>query len=170
MNDERILLLQEAARTLHLTQRELAELVGCSLRTIQRVYRGRSTLGRAPIGLLTRAVHPLNPELAATIASHERMTLEECGIAPPPPLPVAAPVVAAVPSAPPKPSPHAADSVLCAAADLLKLPPYAVRPVVMAVFARTRDLGLSVEAVIAALLASEQLEPRAEAPSAAADE
>ncbi len=64
---------------------------------------------------------------------------------------------ASVHPAPAPSSPAAADSVVCAAADAMNLPPRALRPALLAAFKRAHTLGLSVEAVKAWLESSEQL-------------
>jgi hypothetical protein len=43
------------------------------------------------------------------------------------------------------------DSVVCAAAEAMSLSPQATRPSVLAAFARARDAGLTLAAVVAAL-------------------
>jgi len=40
------------------------------------------------------------------------------------------------------------DSVVCAAAEAMSLSPQAIRPAVLAAFARARDAGLSLDAVV----------------------
>jgi hypothetical protein len=157
MDDGSLVLLYEVTRLLSLNQRELAQAIDTSYRTVQRIHAGRSHLSRDQWGRLARAVHPKNPELAARIAAWERVTLVDFGIAPPPPRPPPAaalpPPVAALPPARAV-SPRDADSVVCAAADIMNVPPRVARPVVAAAFARAREMGLSVEAVAAALQAS----------------
>lgn len=43
------------------------------------------------------------------------------------------------------------DSVICAAAEAMSLPPQTVRPAIVAAFVRARDARLTTEAVAAAL-------------------
>ena len=159
MGDGSLLLLQEAARVLGLNQRGLVPVLNSSLRTVQRIHTGRSSLTSNHWGRLVRAVYPKDPALAARIAASQRTTLADFGVAlpPPPPQPV---------SSPPPPravSPRAADSVVCAAADAMNAPPRVARPVVEAAFACAREMGLSVEAVAAALQAPRPMKAANEA-------
>jgi hypothetical protein len=43
------------------------------------------------------------------------------------------------------------DSVVCAAAEAMQVAPQAIRPAVLAAFARARDAGLTTDAVVAVL-------------------
>jgi hypothetical protein len=43
------------------------------------------------------------------------------------------------------------DAVVCAAAEAMSLSPQAVRPAVLAAFARARDAGLTLDAVVEVL-------------------
>jgi len=155
MDDGSVGLLREVTRTLNLDQKELAQLLGTSLRTVQRIYATAAWIDRQQYVTLARAVYAKNPKLAAELAARAQTTPQELGIAPPPPS-RKAPEPAPAPS---PPSPRAADSVLCAAADVMNLPPRSVRPALTAAFVRARELGLSVETVAAALQASEDEEP-----------
>src|SRR5580658_1565840 len=79
-------LLLEASRALSLNQRELAELLGISSRTVQRWFARRSS----PISLhwhaLARATHGAQPALAARLARQGGSSLEELAlVAQPPP-------------------------------------------------------------------------------------
>jgi hypothetical protein len=101
-------------------------------------------------------VYPRDPDLAARLAASQLATLEQFGIAPPP-----------TAAAPPGQAAERRDidSLLCAAADAMNGPPRAVRPIVTAAFVRARDMGLTVEAVAAALLVSENAEKPAIGPA-----
>ena len=138
-------LLTEVRRALHLNQLELAELIGRSKRTVQRLEAGRSTFYGRERALLVRALYPKDPELAARVAASGGETLAAAGIVEAP----SAPMV----------SRDAIDSVLCAAADVLDLSPRAVRPALLAALTRASDLGLSVEALAAGLPVAEATEP-----------
>jgi hypothetical protein len=91
-------------------------------------------------------IHPIDPRLAAEIATEGGSSLEQLGIVrPPPPLPSPAPP-------PPAPDPkYIVDTVVCAAAEAMQLMPDAIRPALRAAFRRARLAGLSVEAVDSAL-------------------
>jgi hypothetical protein len=147
MSSSSLPLLLEARQVLQLTQRGLAPFVDSSLRTVERIHAGRSSLSRDQWAVIARAVHAKDPDLAARIAASQMATLEQFGIAPPSP-PPAAPPVAQSSSAP---SSRDLDSLLCAAADAMNAPPRAARPVIVAAFVKARDLGLSIEAVATAL-------------------
>jgi transcriptional regulator with XRE-family HTH domain len=142
MADAHQVLLLDASRALVLSQRDVADLVGVSRSTVQRLTAGRARLSHRQLSVLAKATFPKDQALAARAASLAGTTLEALGlVAPrPPPETVAAPPGASL-------GPHVADSVLCAAAEAMKVPPQDVRPILRAAFARARDLGLTVEMV-----------------------
>jgi hypothetical protein len=139
--------IQEA---LHLNQRELAELMTVSPRTIIRYYKHGGTFLVSGYEKAARAVYPHDRGLAAELAAHASKTLVDLGLeAPPAPLlpPPAAP-------SPPRPSPrasHLCDSIVCAAAEAMQCPPQAMRPSILAAFDRAAALGMTTEDVLAAL-------------------
>jgi hypothetical protein len=111
---------------------DLATLLGCSRRTIQRNSDTAGLSRDEHYGILIRAAHPKNPELAAQLARARHTTLEELGLERPAP--------------PPDPTrPEHADSVVYAAADVLQLPPSAVRPAIAAAFAKAREHGVTID-------------------------
>jgi DNA-binding XRE family transcriptional regulator len=130
-------LLLDARSALSLNQRSLAEFLGISSRTVQRWDAGRSQPVDAEWHKLARAVHPIDPELAARLAKAGRSSLDELGLgrAAPPPIDVR----------------HLADGVVCAAAESMDLTPRAVRPAVFAAFRRARQMRLTVEDMESAL-------------------
>ncbi len=136
-------LLYRAQRALGLTQVALAERLGSSKRTGQRWAAGEASPYDSQWKTLAAMVYPIDPALAREIAREGRTTPEELGIVPPPPAP------------PPAPAPLAAtllvDSVVCAAVSASMLPPQALRPVLLAAFARARELRMDVATVEAAL-------------------
>jgi hypothetical protein len=161
MADSLIALTLQARRVLHLNQRTLGEFLGLSRRTIQRWDDGRSHLSTQQLVRLIAAVYPRDASLAAQLASYTGSTLEQLGITKPsPPLPPPPP---AAPPAPPRPPRHLTDTVVCAAAEALNVPPPAVRPWLLAAFRRAREAGLRVEDVEAAL--AEALEPAVAPPA-----
>jgi transcriptional regulator with XRE-family HTH domain len=132
---------------LHATQRELADRLGTSLRTVQRWETKRAAPYADQLQRLADAVRPHDPALAAE--------LDEWAPRPPPP-----PAPAGVaPGSPPPPPPAATalpasvllDSVVCAAAEAMSAPPQALRPALLAAFVRAREAGLTVEGMIEAL-------------------
>jgi hypothetical protein len=150
MADNQALLVHDLTPVLLLTQRTLAKLIGSSRSTIQRFHAGRARLSRTQLEVLAGAVYPQNRALAARAAALAGTTLQALGLeAPPPPPRVDPPPPPPSPPLPPPlpPSPHIADSVLCAAAEAMNLPPQAVRAMLRAAFVRARELGLTVETV-----------------------
>lgn len=126
-------LVREARReTGTWTEPSLAKLLGCSRRTVQRHGQTAGLSQDHHYLLLIKAVHPRNPGLATQLARARHTTLEELGLAPPAP--------------PPDPTrPEHANSVVYAAADVLQLPPSAVRPAIAAAFARAREHGVTLD-------------------------
>jgi len=155
-------LLNEITRVIHLNNRELAELLGISRRTMQRVIAHESDLSGPNFAKMARAVHPKNPELAARVAQRAGTTLEALGLVSPSPQspsppPVAPPVVEQPKPAPPHP--RLADSVVDAAADVMDLAPRAIRPALRAAFRRAGELGLSIDMLCGALEDAEPTKP-----------
>jgi hypothetical protein len=56
--------------------------------------------------------------------------------------------------------PHLVDTVVCAAAEALGVPPPAVRPALLAAFQRAREVGLTTEDVEQAISAALQTAKR----------
>ncbi|HEY8038971.1 MAG TPA: hypothetical protein VIF15_04225 [Polyangiaceae bacterium] len=129
-------LLQRVQHVLQLNQRELAERVGCSTRTIVRhTQHGGSLTPRSYVDL-AKACHPRDPELAAQLAALAEETLESLGLV-------------RAPEGPPRPAPaHLADSVVCAAAEAMASTPQAMRPALRAAFERAVALGMSADDVL----------------------
>ncbi len=124
------------------THPAFAKLLGCSVRTVQRHPETGGVSARHHYDILIRATHANNPGLAAQLAAAVGTTLEAAGVA-----------------APSDPTRHEhADSVLCAAADVLQLPPTAVRAALAAAFARASEYEVTIGG-LARLLA----EPRSKA-------
>jgi AcrR family transcriptional regulator len=127
-------------QTLHLNQRELAELLGCSSRTIIRHYKSRSGIFLAShYQMLAKAVHPHDRAFAAELAAGAGHTLVSLGLeAPPSPAAVRA-----------APSPrYMVDSVVCAAAEAMQTSPHLMRLALTAAFQRTVALGLTADDVL----------------------
>jgi hypothetical protein len=134
-------------KTLHMSQKQLGELMGCSSRTIIRYYAGGGTLLPPTYEKLARACHPHDRAFAAELASRAGKTLVEMGLerppAPPPPPPV---------PARPLPTPrHLVDSIVCVAAEATQMAPQAMRPALMAAFERVVALGMTAEEVLGAM-------------------
>jgi DNA-binding XRE family transcriptional regulator len=146
------LVIALSRETLTLNQLKLAKLVGSSLRSVQRWEAGRGSPAPWHFHRLADAVRPHDADLASQIDVWAPRP------APPPPA-VTAPPVLPAPAPPPPPPPLPApvpagvlvDSVVCAAAEAMALSPQAIRPAVLAAFARARDAGLTMDAVVGVL-------------------
>ncbi len=165
------LLLVLCRAALRLDQLELSNLVGSSLRTVQRWENSRAQPSPWHLHRLADAMMPVNPQLAAELdelAPRPKPppppVVEPAPLpdAPPPPLPGPPPLPAPpTPPSPPEPPPPPppppipdevlVDAVVCAAAQAMSLVPQAVRPAILAAFTRARDARLTPEAVIAVL-------------------
>lgn len=133
---------------LGISNKELAERMGCSRRTMQRWMARQSYIVPVELAKLAGLVAPHDRALAEEIAQTAGQTLEALGHAPP---------------APPRPPlPHLGHAVVCVAAEAMDLSPRALRPALHAAFKCARDLGLTVEELELALA------PVAAAPKRAA--
>jgi hypothetical protein len=153
-------LLMKVKHALGLSARDLGKVIGVSRRTMTRRWVPSLTLNRDELLELSRAVFPADRDLAAQAATAASTTLEELGLVPrpeplpsepSPPTPPPAPVAPPPEPKPLPPDPRLVDSVVCVAADLLSVPPQAVRSVLYAAFRRAREVGLDVAMVEAAL-------------------
>jgi len=127
-----------ARRALRATQVDLAQMLGASRRTGQRWDAGQSYPSVSQLVALAKAVYARDPGLAAELAISVGMTVEALGLAPP---------AAPAPPDAPVPIENIVDSVVCAAAEAMDALPRAIRPALMAAFARARELHLSIEDV-----------------------
>ena len=143
-------ILFDISKVLHKNHREMAEFLGISRRTMQRVISGQSSLSGGHFVAIARAVHPTNPVLAARCAQRAGTTLEALGLVAARSTPMAGNGAPEQPK-PAPPHPRLADSVVYVAADILDLAPRAVRPAMLAAFRRAGELGLSVEMLTRAL-------------------
>jgi hypothetical protein len=102
---------------------------------------------------MAKAVHPHDQALAARLAAHGGVTLEQLGLAQAAPPAVESPPVST--PLPTKRSPdltrHLVDAVVCAAADVQGTAPATVRPVLVSALRKAVDVGLSVEDLLAVL-------------------
>jgi len=133
-------LIVRIGRALRLNQRELAERIGVSRRTISRWTARGAVLAPQDVRLLAGLLHPVDPALAADVATTHGQTLESLGLEGAPPAALAGPAVAL-----------AADAVVCAAADALDVSPRAVRPALLAAFRRAREAGVTLDQLETAL-------------------
>ncbi len=159
-------IVNEVRRELGLhINRELAEFLGISLRTVQRyIYDGGVSSPRDCEKLIA-AVYPKNETLASRLAATIGTDLVKLGLKPPtpPPAPVAqAPRQSLLAPEPPRLPPATdahADAVVCAVADLLEQPPAAVRHIVAAAFGRALELGVDQEGLARLLAAGRPAPP-----------
>jgi hypothetical protein len=150
----------EAQLVLHLNHRELAELTGSSLRTVQRWSAGRSSPSLDQMKRLIVAVHPHDADIAGRLAACMGQTLASLGV-------VAPPAPAQLVTAPPAVEraallPVLVESVVAAAAEALDVSPRVARPAVLAAMERARAAALTVDDLLAALQPSA---PATRAPS-----
>jgi DNA-binding XRE family transcriptional regulator len=132
------ILIVQARQALLLNQEELADRVGSSTRTVQRWEVGRSAPAPFHIHALADAARALDPALAAQLdAFAPRAPAKAADPAPAPALAPSTPVLV--------------DAIVCAAAEAMGVSPQAVRPALLAAFARARDVGLDADSVAAVL-------------------
>ena len=129
--------------TLHLNQKELGSLMGCSSRTIIRYYHGGGVILPTTYESLAKAVHPHDRAFAAELAATAGQTLVSLGLETPP-----APPSPPVPVRPSPSSRHMVDSIVCAAAEAMQTPPHVMRPALTAAFERAFALGMTAEEVL----------------------
>jgi transcriptional regulator with XRE-family HTH domain len=151
-----------------MTQSKLADLCGISLRTVQRWDTKRSRPSAPMIHTIVDALEAVDPELGAELELWAPRPKPPAP-APPPqevalpaPEPLLPPQEVAAPALPPPPPPRIparvlVDSVICAAADAVAMLPDAVRPAILAAFARAEEAGLAMADVVEVLGA--HLEP-----------
>lgn len=125
---------------LGLGRAEFAQRFYTSTRTMSRWSSKRSEPGEDLYKSVIKAVHPLDPGLAERMATAAGWTLASLRL----------PAPAGPPRACP-PSHLLVDAIVCAAADAMKERPAIVREGLRAAFARARALGMTLEAVDAAL-------------------
>jgi len=129
-------LVERARLALHLNKRGLARALGLSPRTVYRWNKRTALPRKVTLRELAVKLHPVDPALAADLAVAGGTTAAAMGL------------MSRVKAAP---GALAAESVVGAAADVLGLPPKAVRTAVAASLHRAQALGLTVEALLAAL-------------------
>jgi DNA-binding XRE family transcriptional regulator len=137
-------LLLEARRFLAMTQQELGETLGLSARTIMRWERGQASPDPSEFLKLAAMLRDIDePELAEELLAASGVIIETRWRE-------GSPEAGAVSVA----TRHAVDSVLWAAAETMDGTLRQVRPAVLAAFARAKDMGLGIDAVVEALRAA----------------
>jgi hypothetical protein len=158
VGDDVCALVTGAQLALGFTQRQVAEAVGTSLRTVQRW----SSQGGSPcvgeLRTLAVLVHPHDAALAAKLAAVIGETLESLGLvtALPPPVAEPSPVGLSAlanrePALPPNVMAALAESVVAAAAESMDVSPRVVRPALLAAMERAKSAGLDVDGLLSAL-------------------
>ena len=140
-------LLYEARRALSVgSQGDFGILLGSSRRSGQRWETGQALPSGDQLAALAGMLAPRNSALAEQIAKAAGTSLLALGLVKPP-----APAPPPPPAPPPLPVEDVVDSVVCAAAEAMRVPPGDVRPALLAAFARARRLGLGIDVVEAVL-------------------
>jgi transcriptional regulator with XRE-family HTH domain len=146
------MLLALACRALGVLQKDLAEMLGVSTKTISRWMGGAANLDPSQLATLTSAVHAKEPALAARIAAAHGRTLEELGIV----TPAAAESTA---TRDPRAERLLADAIVCSAAEVADVSPRAMRPALAAALGRAREAGLTLDAAHALFAAAPKKKP-----------
>jgi DNA-binding XRE family transcriptional regulator len=152
-----------ARQALRMSQRQLAELLGISERTVQRWDSKRSTPFATHMAQIAVAVHPHDPALAERIAERSGKTLEQLGVPTAkvetdatPPVPAPGPF-----RVPPEMTGALVDAVVCATADVLGIPPAGARPALLAALRKAAHLELTVDVMLSVLGAAATNRPGA---------
>jgi DNA-binding XRE family transcriptional regulator len=154
MTQKTILYIVRARLTLGWTQREMAENLGSSQRTVARWESGQSTFHVSDLTKLAQRVYPVDRELANDLVTSAGQTLVGLGIQVPPPPPPPAPVLAPPPPPPARATalPDLIDCVVCSVADASDVSPREVRPMVLLALRRAFEVGLDLGAATRAKL------------------
>jgi hypothetical protein len=137
-------LVQRAQLSLCFNQEMLAEMLGSSLRTVQRWAANKSCPSDEQLRKLAVAVHPCDADLGRRIAAVVRETPESLGL-------VAPAAVSTAPARPAAVTEMLVDSIVSAAADALDVSPRVARPALLAAMERATLAGLGVDEVLAVL-------------------
>jgi transcriptional regulator with XRE-family HTH domain len=127
-------LVVRANLALGLSQRQFAERLSSSLRTVSRWTAGKSYPSNQQLRLIVQLVYPRDPAIAAALARATGATVEEL-------VPHAGAAVAPRRA----PLPLLLDNVVHAAAEAMDLSPRLARRGLAAAFARARELGVTLE-------------------------
>jgi hypothetical protein len=134
---------RQACRVLSLNNRELAEYVGISVRTVQRHISSGGIWHPMHHQILIRGLYAKDRPLAAEYAAALGTSLVALGLE----SPLRAPAPSVAPSEIAPARPEQGDAVVYAAADALGMAPKAARPAVVAAFARAAELGIELAAL-----------------------
>jgi hypothetical protein len=118
---------------LQMTQAELGDLLGVHKRTIQRWQERHLSLSPSQAERLAAALRPVQRELAEAVLEIGRRFAAQVG--------TTAPMLPA--------APEAIEEVVRAAAEACSTTPEAIRPAVVAAFAKAQELELEVGEIVA---------------------
>jgi hypothetical protein len=153
-------LLWRLQTALHMTQKQLGELVGLSSRTIIRYYQRGGMFLPSQWATLAKALQPRDAVLATYCTRMSGATIEQlvtgkvlASLSPASPAPAAPSPASAVASGtrPTPSSNHLADSVVCAGAEAMQCAPTQMRPGLAAALERMIALGMGVQETLEAL-------------------
>lgn len=145
-------LVTRAQLALGFSQRQVAEAVGTSLRTVQRWSSRTAHPHVGELRALAVLVHPRDAGLASKLATVAGDTLESLGLVKPPPPPAVVEPAASVARALPANITSAlADSVVAAAAEVLDVSPRVARPALLAAMRRAKSTELDLDSLLSAL-------------------
>ncbi|HEX3344575.1 MAG TPA: hypothetical protein VHS09_08370, partial [Polyangiaceae bacterium] len=134
-------LVRDGLRAAKLDHYQAAEALSVSTRSIGRYVAGDTHPPRRALELLASAVARHDAALASQLAKAGGIVTQGPGV-----VPAAAPVTLAVSLA------SLVEIVVCAAADAIDAPPRTARAALAAALLSARSLGLSSDAIIAALV------------------
>jgi hypothetical protein len=137
-------MFREGLRAAKLEHDQAAEVLFVSSRTIGRYVAGDSVPPHDKLLRLSRAVAPHDGALASQLARAAGVVTQESTVSPA--APAAATATLDVPVA------RLVEVVVCAAADAIDAPPRTARAAIAAALVSARSLGLSIDAIIAALV------------------
>lgn len=120
------------------SQEGIGRIMGVSKRTMTRWMRGGHWLAQCHAEPLARAIHPVDPVLAAEIAAAGETSLVEMGLGP---------SAAGLDSR----TRALVDAVVLSAAEALDASPRLAAPALLAALRRARELGLGLDLVEVAL-------------------
>jgi len=143
--ESRVTLMTELLETLNVSQKELAERLDVSAKTISRWCARNPVLGAGMVTNLCAVANPTAPSLAIKIATTYGYDLAQLG--------VTSSAAAKLGSNHPEGERLLADALVCAAADVADVSPRVMRPALAAALARARDLGLTIDSALALLTA-----------------
>jgi DNA-binding transcriptional regulator YiaG len=147
------LIIIDAERALHMTQKDFGIAIGASQRTAARWAARQSSPAEHHLRTLAGLLYPVDRTLAAEVADFIDESLVSLGLETPPPPP--APPPAPPPPLPPQPPPVRAedlvDVLVLSAVERTGAAPAPMRALLHAVFKRAREVGLTVEAAEKAL-------------------